>query len=84
MACAKNCQSGLSQWNCHQSNPLHKFELGVAVANDVTTTTASVRRRFGRGRKTVGVDPWSPGSGLRLYNSAIHYMWHLMLEYILI
>ena len=44
--CAKNCQAGLSQWNCHQSNPLHKFELGFGVANNVVTTTTSVRQSF--------------------------------------
>ena len=68
---------------CHQSNPLHKFELrrwqSLAMLQQQQHQSDV---RLGATAKTTGFDPPSPGSQSHVYNSAIHNMDQLMFEYI--
>ena len=62
--------------NSHQSNPLHKFELGIA-----TVTTCDNDSEILAGFAANSLDLIRSGcSGQRLYNSAMYNMYHLMFE----
>ena len=82
--CAKNCQSGLTQRICLQSNPLHKVELRLWLLLAILQLKQHQPDvRLGATAKITGFDPLSPGSESHVYNSVIRNMDHLVFEYIL-